>query len=48
MFHKLAAHENAWVEAENVERLKTAVTGLVFGLALLIGLTGVIVGLLQR
>lgn len=46
MFQKLAAHENAWVEAENVERLKTALTSLAFGFALLVGLVGLVIGLL--
>ena len=47
MWNKLAAHENPWVEADNIVRLKTAATALLFGLALLTGITTLVVGLLQ-
>ncbi|MBI2514456.1 MAG: hypothetical protein HYV96_20980 [Opitutae bacterium] len=44
---KLVMDENPWVAAENLERLKTAATAVVFALALAIGLAGLVIGLLQ-
>jgi len=46
MFQKLVAQENAWIKADNVERLKVMATTLIFGGALLAGVVGVVVGLL--
>lgn len=44
---KLTTHENPWVAADNLERLKTGATALVFALALVIGVAGLVIGLLQ-
>lgn len=46
MLQKLAAHENPWIQADNLERLKMAATALVYTLALIAGVVGVVVGLL--
>ncbi|WP_415907853.1 hypothetical protein [Oleiharenicola sp. Vm1] len=47
MLSKLTANENAWLAADNLERLKNALTALGLGAALLIGLAGLVIGLLQ-
>lgn len=47
MLSKLIANENAWVAADNLERLKNALTALGLGAALLVGLAGLVIGLLQ-
>lgn len=45
---KLTTHENPWFAADNLERLKTGTAALVFALALVIGVAGLVIGLLQR
>lgn len=47
MWAKLTTHENPWVAADNLERLKTGATLLVFAVSLAIGVVGLVVGLLQ-
>lgn len=47
MWTKFTAHENPWVAADNVERLKTAATILGYFLAVTAGLICLAVGLLQ-